>query len=385
MAIRYAVATGNWSNTATWNGGTLPTSSDDVYSNTFTVTIDTSPTVSSIRNTSVASPVVTAGGSFAIIANGITLNANVINGNVGCLAISLGSGFSCTINGTCTGGTANGGGVSNNGSGTVTINGGCVGGTASGAVALQNYSNGTVTINGNCIGGSGFIADGVRNNSVGIVNIFGDCYGGSNSSQGAKNTSIGIMNITGVCYGGSGAGSEGVTNTSSGTLNHIGIVQASSGAAGIGPGSATQITVLTGPFLTSAQGINPVTALRWFWANSTPPATYYQIRTQNLATIRPLYTADSVGGNPAASNVRSGTVFGPASELTGTAVIPSIYSVLTGVPVDNTVGSGPIDPAQFWNYPISGITTSGSIGERLKTAATVNVMGQLISDSFSAR
>jgi hypothetical protein len=52
MALRYAVASGNWSNTATWNGGTLPTAVDDVFSNNFTVTIDGTFTVLSIRNTS---------------------------------------------------------------------------------------------------------------------------------------------------------------------------------------------------------------------------------------------------------------------------------------------------------------------------------------------
>jgi hypothetical protein len=195
------------------------------------------------------------------------------------------------------------------------------------------------------------------------------------------------MNITGTINGGptSNSSGTGAINSSSGTLNHVGTVQASSTGAGIGPGSTTQITVLTGPFLTTANGINPVIATRWFWANSIVTPTYYQIRTANLATIRPLYTADSVGGNPATTDVRSGTIFGPSNELTGTVAVPPANSVLTGVPVDNTVGSGTMDPTQFWNYPISGITTSGSIGERLKTAATVNVMGQLISDSFSAK
>jgi len=51
MAIRFAVATGNYSNTAIWDNGAVPTSADDVYANNFTVTINGTYTAQSIRNT----------------------------------------------------------------------------------------------------------------------------------------------------------------------------------------------------------------------------------------------------------------------------------------------------------------------------------------------
>jgi len=51
MATRFAVATGNYSNTAIWDNGAVPTSADDVYANNFTVTIDGTYTAQSIRNT----------------------------------------------------------------------------------------------------------------------------------------------------------------------------------------------------------------------------------------------------------------------------------------------------------------------------------------------
>ncbi len=51
MALRVAIASGNWSNPATWNGGVLPTVGDIVASNTFTVTIDQNINVDSITNT----------------------------------------------------------------------------------------------------------------------------------------------------------------------------------------------------------------------------------------------------------------------------------------------------------------------------------------------
>jgi hypothetical protein len=86
MANRYAVATGNWSNTATWDGGTLPAAGDDVRANGFTVTIDQDITVLSIR-TDAASPAV-AGGGFSCSTNR-NITCNIIAGtNSNCLSIT---------------------------------------------------------------------------------------------------------------------------------------------------------------------------------------------------------------------------------------------------------------------------------------------------------
>ena len=82
MATRFAVATGNFSSGATWDNGAVPTSSDDVYANNRTVTIDGTYTVQTIRNTvspvlvpDIATPVMTSnntpsGIAFASSSNG---------------------------------------------------------------------------------------------------------------------------------------------------------------------------------------------------------------------------------------------------------------------------------------------------------------------------
>ena len=82
MATRFAVATGNFSNTAIWDNGAVPTSSDDVYANNFTVTINGTYTVQTIRNTvspvlvpNIATPAMTSnvtpsGTAFASSVNG---------------------------------------------------------------------------------------------------------------------------------------------------------------------------------------------------------------------------------------------------------------------------------------------------------------------------
>jgi hypothetical protein len=54
MGLRVAVANGNWSNPAIWNGGVLPTVGDIVASNNFTVTIDQNINVDVLTNTAQA-------------------------------------------------------------------------------------------------------------------------------------------------------------------------------------------------------------------------------------------------------------------------------------------------------------------------------------------
>ena len=51
MAVRFAVATGNFNNAAIWDNGAVPTSDDDLYANGFTVTINGTYTAQTIRNT----------------------------------------------------------------------------------------------------------------------------------------------------------------------------------------------------------------------------------------------------------------------------------------------------------------------------------------------
>lgn len=50
MGLRVAVANGNWSNPATWNGGVLPAAGDIVASNNFNITIDQDVNVGALTN-----------------------------------------------------------------------------------------------------------------------------------------------------------------------------------------------------------------------------------------------------------------------------------------------------------------------------------------------
>jgi hypothetical protein len=66
--------------------------------------------------------------------------------------------------------------------------------------------------------------------------------------------------------------------------------------------------------------------------------------------------------------------------------VPPAASVNFGVPVDNTTGTALVTASSvidaIWNHPISGITTSGSIGERLKNTATVDAVNSILSNGL---
>ena len=83
MAIRFAVASANWSSGSTWDNGALPQSGDVVYPNGFTVNIDTGSTVTTLANAvtplivpNIATPIMTSnttpsGVAFASSQNGL--------------------------------------------------------------------------------------------------------------------------------------------------------------------------------------------------------------------------------------------------------------------------------------------------------------------------
>lgn len=91
MPIRFAVATGNFNNPAIWDNGAVPTSADDLYANNFTVTINGSYTVQTIRNTSspvlvpnIATPAMTSN----VTPSGIAFASSSNSGNLPWIAFN---------------------------------------------------------------------------------------------------------------------------------------------------------------------------------------------------------------------------------------------------------------------------------------------------------
>lgn len=405
MANRWAVASGNWSNTATWNGGTLPTSADDVFSNTFTVNVDQDIDVISLRNT--ATTGVSVGGVFNFNTANITANVSgqffigsvnlcTITATTGTVTINAPAAVvtipniswavfnvtgNCNFNLTATSLSTAGNNQNGNivwktaGTGTLNIIANLIGGASNGAntpytVRVSNTATGVVNITGNLTGGTASGGNQAYSNITGsITNITGNITGGSGQTAITVSSQI---NLTGTITGGSGVGVVGIFNLS-GILNHIGTCQASTGASAIGGNPSGQTTILTGPFLKNGSIV--AVASQSFTINSAYNP-YFEFRRSNGTDV--VYVDQSTLNFPAVGNVRLGTTY--ASGLyTGTLNVPTAAQVLAGIPVDNTVGTLLMSPSDFWNYLISSGFTAGSIGERLQNASTVATTGSQIA------
>jgi hypothetical protein len=415
MAFRYAVATGNWSNTATWDGGTLPTASDDVFSNNFTVTIDGTFTVLSIRNTSnAAAPVIAAGGQFRY-ANGGNLTCTATQAIFAgaatpVLEMALASPNTATFNGSVltvpnlVGALI----IRNSGTGTLNCNGNYNIDNSFGTRSLISVtSTGTVNIVGDIsstASGSAPVISTILMTTAGTINITGNITAGTNSNNQSSpiNISSGTINITGnttanitsaVYLGGAVTYTQiGNANASTvqpsiynasaaATISVTGIITAGSGAPAIyssfaltgGYGSGTFVKV-SGNVVNSTNNLAIVAPRITIDTNTS--TWLYQISTGGNRT---LYAAGVALGNPAITNVRLGTTYGASGELTGELAMPIPATVLLGVLTDATTGTLLMTPADFWNYLIASGFTADSIGDRLQNAATVATTGGQIA------
>lgn len=219
MAERWAVATGNWSAVGTWDGGaSLPTAGDVVHANGFTVTVNQSITVGSLRTT--AGTTAAAGGLFNSSVAAIVIIADVIAGITNCLNLNAGG----ILNGNTTGGSS---------------------ANAYGAVMQQGSVH-----NGNSTGGSGSSAHGsfVQNGAV----------QNGNSTGGTLSGAYGSHVSAGAIQNGNSLGSA--TAGSYGTNLQYGAVQNGNSTGGTAAGCYGTRVVNGGIFYGAATGGSNATA-----------------------------------------------------------------------------------------------------------------------------
>jgi hypothetical protein len=319
-----------------------------------------------IAGTAASSHAISYGGTATLtIQNGATLNAS---------ATSSTAAFA----------------VNNTSSGTVAISNSTLTAGGSSNHAVQNSSSGTITVsNSTLTGGFGSAGSALNNNSTtGVVSISACTVtgGSANNNPGVNNASTGSISITGsTLTGGTGSSSPAVNNTSTGsiTISTSDLTATAFNNAFTGTILAANVLV-SGNFLDHWSGFTAVYSPK-FRLGTTPTAARHRMALAGTTdSYVNFFTADNAGfGLPAATDVRSGVSYGGGA-ATGTCAVPAAGSVAFGVPVDNTTGTAVLTPAAVWDTLTSSLTTSGSIGERLKNVSTVATNGEQLASALTA-
>ena len=429
MANVYAIIPGNWSNPLIWNTGALPTASDDVFANGLIVQVDVTTTVLSVRSTA-ATPIV-AGGTF-ILNNGSNLTCTgaqgIFMGSItSVIQFTGGAGTSAILRGFFPAATTPSVGgyvtILHSGIGSLTVTslpGGTISYLASNVVISRSFisstSTGTVIINSNIsVSGGGSSANTCILMSGGILNINATTI----TNAGTAGSSILTAGTSAVTITGSiSSSSTGLSITGGSSITVIGdvtntgtglLITATTAAVeitgavtvsntGVAVSSTTGAIKLGGPIsVLGPSGANNVVAStlglvrcsglltnfnQWqavFAPKITIEATTSSITYQTFASGNQIMYVGSSGalGQPTTNNVRFGTVYGAASEFTGTLRVPNPNTVLLGTLTDNTTGTyTPSSPSDYVNeLNISSI----AVAVRLRNCATVDTTGSQIA------
>jgi hypothetical protein len=401
MATRWAVVNGNWSNTATWDGGTLPDAGDDVFADGKTVTIDQDVTVLSVRTSQRSGG--TNGGSFVhnqgyIITADVYFNANnsinsfsnnsQIIGNIYGVTFSTGNGVACTGNAKITGNIVSQGTGSSvtsvnksTGAGKLEIIGNisCSGASNTGVAHSSIANQSEVEIIGNltCSGGSALVAFSINNTSGNSINTVTGNISGSDTNNNAAglivSSSFATLTINGISTGGnsgvgvsvSGAATVTLDKAVAGSLSTASIV-------GINCTSATA-SVAVKELEYGANGQVPATGFIRFTNTINNKIT---ITKANSTTTTLIDINDASVYLPAESDVRDGVLYDPDLASEGTLIVPDPSNVRNGVPTDNTVGTADLTAQDFFN---AIATSSDPVAIRLRNVATVETTGDQIS------
>lgn len=325
MALRYAVATGNWSAPATWDGGTLPAPGDVVRANGFTVTVNADVTGIELRNDA-SSPAV-AGGLFLISGTRV-IGANVFAAIANC--VSIGSGANVAWAGNSTAGSASGAhGISmGNSAGTLVFSGNVTGGTFNNTIGLLVFNTShTVTFSGNATGGTTSGAHGLQINSGNVTVSSGAVFTGGSSNgtfgvhvTGGTLTCSGCSLVSGSTTGTSNAalssagGSVNLTVTAY-TQNAFGnCFRLTSGAPTINAAGITFSTPAGANSVFNIQGgRNTITAANAVNASGSAPIAAIGGNTRWIGNI----TGGSTSGTKVGASVTTTAIFIVDGDVTG--------------------------------------------------------------------
>lgn len=268
------------------------------------------------------------------------------------------------VNGLVVGVAANtaGNGVFNNSNGTINVVGDVImeaGGVNVTNAAIYNNANGTINVSGTVTGATANAAPGIHNASTGSVFVNGIAYAGR-TSPAVRNGSTGYVYVTRAVANDFGAGSVGFSN----------VVAVQNDATG---------QCYVEEIVFGNRGQNPVYGAITILDKPTNVAVV-ELSNGVMKTLGDV--AVTSGLLPSSSDVRDGVIYNN-SLSSGTMVVPNANTVSYGVPVDSGIGNAVLTGADFWNYLSSSISTSGTIGNRLKNCSTVETAGKQLENSLS--
>lgn len=418
MATRWAVANGNWSDTATWNGGTLPTSADDAYADGKTVEIDQDVTVLSIRTNARSGGV--NGGTFNVSTSRVitaTATTGIFSGtSVPCIIIIGNPTVTINANISTTNSSGAYGVFSNGSSSQITINGNIFG---SGSNAYGVYTTGrncVLTVVGNTRGGgAGTTANAIRMEGLySQLSVTGDVTGWDGGAAISVTGGYATVSITGPVLGAADYNGPGVSITgTSATLTVVGSVTgrrqpgvSMSGVyakaiitgnvtggygsqSGVVMSGASSLIISIGTLSSAAPNVSFPGVLNYAINSGATTPGFGVVVSGNISGASsgavPVFArlvrfsnnsgttsyANSVGfpngepvlrvspnlitGMPAQNNVRSTISYGYNNEIKGTMTVPAPQSVSYGISTGDTFGVAALKPADFVQIVGTGI------------------------------
>jgi len=364
------------------NGGTSLTNVSGTVTINGDVSASTVTFLTAITNT----------GSGIITIIGTLTNNIAGNGGQGNLITNTGSGrinVTGNVAGASIANNCNTNTILNSSTGIITITGNVTAnstnatGTISRSLTVENSGGGTVNVTGTVTGPQALptlnainVCNAIRNSGNGTVNIIGNIVGtlgGFNVLTAVANILSGTINITGNATGGSTG--LAVANTSTGTINLNGNAIGGTAFQAIEGTLSSGVTIIE-KIVFGSNGQSPTRGYIKFKNTVNIGANTVLLTNATTTNLVDINVVPNL--QPSVANVRLGVTYSSGS-LTGTMNVPPFNAVKAGVPVDNGIGTAALNPQDVWNVLISGLTQSGSIGERLKNVATVETTGTQIA------
>jgi hypothetical protein len=311
--------------------------------------------------------------SLAVSFPHATGNAVTGGGGTGSYAIRLLGTADITVTGRVSGNSVIGILATGTAAGSITITGNLQGGGASNAVAVS--TNIPLYVTGDITAGSPFVNFGHGVFCTSQVTVVGNIYGtpqvgtngssalilnsggtavvtgnvvGGNGTGGTSGISLNAANVTasvtGSVIGGQGSSAHAIIGLASTFLTVVGSVTATgSNSFGV---STSGTVILEGNSIDSPQGVVAIYTPRLRMTATNTGITQYANTVgfpngELVSRVSPIL----LPGTPATNNVRAGTDYGYNDELTGTLAVPPANAVASGVPVDNTIGTAALSPA----------------------------------------